>query len=85
MTLIDDFKTKFPKLWSVRLNVLSVLLQICEVFNTFGPIFVPSLEPLVHPGIFAIIGILLGCSSLIARAIKQYWPELETTDETPNP
>ena len=70
MMLIDDFKTKYPKYWSVWLGFLSAVLSVLEVLNALG-VVLPSLEGVLQPGTFAALSAASAFAGLVARAIKQ--------------
>jgi hypothetical protein len=64
MTLIPDFKQKFPKLWSVRLGALAGLLSGIEVV-------LPFFETSIPKGWFAIASFIAAVAGVIARAVVQ--------------
>lgn len=70
MELIADFKKKYPRYWSVWLNVGAALLSILELLGNFGTIL-PSLQDSVPPGTFVALSIAFTLAGLVARAIKQ--------------
>lgn len=65
--LIDDWKQKFPKLWSVRLSLLAALASAIEAGFTYY----------AHgkPGTFAIIAGLISLGAAVARIVAQ--PKLD--------
>lgn len=73
--LIDDFAEKYPKLWSVRFNVLAGIASIFEAINAIGGYVLPALQGSVPLGTFAVIAALFTVAGLVARGIKQFWPE----------
>lgn len=66
MKLIDDWKTKFPKLWSVRFALLSAVLSAGEVWL--------NLYATGQPPTFATAAFIASLLSAMARIIAQ--PEL---------
>ena len=63
MKLIANFKDA-PKLWSVRLAILSAILAALEAS-------LPLWEGIVPDGAFAAASTIIGASAAIARVIKQ--------------
>jgi hypothetical protein len=70
MQLIDDFKTKYPRYWSVWLNFGAGLLSVLELCDRFG-LLLPAFEGAVPPGTYVALSIGLTLAGLFARAIKQ--------------
>ena len=64
MRLIPDFKSKFPKLWSVRLGVVAGLLSGVEVV-------LPFFESSMPRGWFALASFFFTVAAVVARAIAQ--------------
>jgi hypothetical protein len=65
---IEDWKKKFPRLWSVRLALLSALLSAVEfAFQTA----IPILEGLVSPGTFALLSMFAALAAAVARIVQQ--------------
>ena len=63
MQLIDDWKRKFPKLWSVRLSILAALASSIEVaFNFYATGQAPVL---------VIAAALISLGAAAARIISQ--------------
>jgi hypothetical protein len=75
MTLIDDLKN-FPKMWSVWLGSLSGLFSALEFINAMGYVL-PLFESRFEPGTFALIAAASALCGVIARAIKQFVPEVD--------
>lgn len=69
-TLIDDFKTKYPRYWSVWCTIAAVLLSALELLDRLN-MMLPLLEDVVPPGTYVGLAIAFKLASLIARAIKQ--------------
>ena len=78
MQLIDDFKTKYPRYWSVWLNFGAGLLQVLALLEALG-MLLPSLQGAVPVWFYVTMSILCTLAGLIARAIKQSGlnPEVE--------
>ena len=70
MMLIDDWKRKYPKFWSVWFGASSVVLSGLEVVNALGYIL-PAMESRFAPGTFAVLSAVAALAGIIARAIKQ--------------
>ncbi len=70
MELITDFKKKYPRYWSVWLNVGAALLSVLELMGQFDAIL-PSFQDSVPPGTFVALSIVFTLAGLVARAIKQ--------------
>lgn len=68
--LIDDFKKRFPKYWSVWLAFLSMLSSVLEVVNAFG-VVLPAFEATLPPGTFSMLSAVFAVCGIVARAIKQ--------------
>lgn len=64
MKLIDDWKQKFPKLWSVRLALLSALLGVAEMT-------LPLFQTFVPPMTFALLSVAASLSAAVARIVAQ--------------
>ena len=64
MTLIDDWKQKFPKLWSVRLALLSALLGVAELT-------LPLFQSFIPPMTFAVLSVSASLAAAIARIVAQ--------------
>lgn len=64
MTLIDDWKQKFPKLWSVRLALLSALLGVAELT-------LPLFQSFIPPMTFAVLSVAASLAAAIARIVAQ--------------
>lgn len=64
MTLIEDWKKKFPKLWSVRLAILSAVLGVLEMT-------LPMFQTLIPPLTFGILSVVTGIAAAVARLIAQ--------------
>jgi Kef-type K+ transport system membrane component KefB len=77
MELIDDFKTKFPKLWSVRAQVVALLMSSLEMINLFGNLVLPFFETKLPPGLFLGLAVAANVAGIVLRGIKQVWPEVE--------
>lgn len=70
MQLIDDFKRKYPKYWSVWLHFAAGLLSALEILDRLG-LVLPLLDGMVPPGTFVALSLLFTVAGLIARALKQ--------------
>lgn len=70
MQLIDDFKTKYPKYWSVWCGVASVVLSLLELLSTFGTAL-PVLDGVLPKGTFIAAAVFFNLCGLVARALKQ--------------
>lgn len=64
MQLIDDWKKKAPKLWSIRLGLLAGLLSGAEVV-------LPLFADLAPRGWFAVASFVLTVAALVARLVAQ--------------
>ncbi|MNE68242.1 hypothetical protein D3C76_1047410 [compost metagenome] len=63
MTLIEDWKQQFPKLWSVRLALLAAVISAFEVgFNLYAT---------GQPPLIALSSMLVSLGSAIARIVAQ--------------
>ena len=70
MTLIENWRAEFNRVWSVKLSVASVfcgLVDLCNQVLPFLTDFVPSRA-------FAIASISLALASAVARVVKQNDP-----------
>lgn len=77
MQLIPDFKTKYPKYWSVWCSVAGIMLNVFAVLEYAGmllPIFETRLPPLP----FFIASIVCAFAAALSRALKQ--PGLAPTE-----
>lgn len=81
--LIDDFRTKYFKFWSTRLHAIASVCSALEILNTLGPLFFPALEHFVPPGVMAAISFVFIMFGMLARGMKQVWPELESLPQEP--
>jgi hypothetical protein len=70
MTLIDDFKTKYPKYWSVWCSAAAVLLSVLELLDLLG-MLMPAFENVLPTGSFVAGSIFFTLCGMVARAIKQ--------------
>ena len=61
---IEGWKEKFPKLWSVRLALLSAVLGVIEIT-------LPLWQSLVPPLVFATLSTLAAVSAAVARIVAQ--------------
>ena len=68
MRLIDGWKRKVSKLWSVRFAVLSAVLGILEQA-------LPALSGVVPPGWFAALSIISALAGAFSRIVAQ--PKLD--------
>lgn len=64
MQLIEDWKKKVTKLWSIRLGLLAAFLSGLEVIL---PMFADSLQR----GTFAILSFVATVAAMIARLVSQ--------------
>ena len=64
MRLIDGWKQKFPKLWSVRLTLLAPLLGVAELTLPLFQTFIPTMT-------FAIMSVIASLAAAVARIIAQ--------------
>jgi hypothetical protein len=71
MTLIDDWKAKAGKLWSVRLALLSAALSAAEVALPYFNGFLP-------PKTMAVLALVTAAGAAVARIVAQ--PELHDGD-----
>lgn len=69
MRLVDDAKWVFQRAWSVRLLAIAALLSGLEV--TIQVMVGFSIDPLIPPGIFAVISGIVTVAALIARFVAQ--------------
>jgi predicted Na+-dependent transporter len=69
-TLIDDFKTKYPKYWSVWCNVAAGILSVFGLLDYFG-VMLPLFETRLSPAVYVGLSIICTLAGLFARAIKQ--------------
>jgi len=67
MKLIEGWKELAPKLWSVRLALLSAVLGVVEIT-------LPLWQGLVPPLVFASLSTLAAVAAAVARIVAQ--PEL---------
>lgn len=72
MRLIDDFRSVFPRLWSVRLAILAGILSGIEVI-------LPLFSDAMPRGRFAIASFVVTMASIVARAIAQ--PSIHQKDD----
>ena len=70
MTLIDDFKTKYPKYWSVWCHVAAAVLGVLGLLDQVG-VLIPLFQDKLSPAMFFGLSILCTLAGLVARAIKQ--------------
>jgi hypothetical protein len=78
MKLIDDLKN-FPKMWSVWFGSISGLFSILEFVNAMGYVL-PLFESRFNPGTLALMAAVSALCGVIARAIKQFYPEVDSGD-----
>lgn len=64
MTLIDNWKAVLTKAWSVRFNVLAILLSAVEAL-------LPLFETEIPRGTFAMFAAIVTAASMTARVIAQ--------------
>lgn len=64
MTLIDDWKHLAPRLWSIRLSLLSAILSAAEFA-------IPYFAPAVPSGRFAAAAMAVGLAAAVSRVIAQ--------------
>lgn len=64
MQLIDDWKKKAPKLWSIRLGLLAGLLSGAEVV-------LPLFAEAIPRGWFAVGSFVLTVAAVVARIVAQ--------------
>jgi uncharacterized membrane protein len=64
MDLIEDWKRKFPKLWSVRLALLAAVLSTVEVI-------LPMFQEFIPRGPFAIVAAVVAIGAAVARVVAQ--------------
>lgn len=76
MTLIEDWKTKWHKLWSIRLALLSALFGVLELV-------LPALQDTIPRGWFAALSIVSALWGAYARLVPQ--PKLSIDPEATKP
>ena len=64
MMLIEDWKKVLLKAWSVKFNILTILLGAAEAI-------LPMLESSVPRGVFAMLSAVAAGASLTARILSQ--------------
>jgi len=64
MTLIEGWKAKWHKLWSIRFALLTALFGILEQV-------LPALTGVVPPHVFAILSIVTAIGSAVSRVVQQ--------------
>jgi uncharacterized membrane protein HdeD (DUF308 family) len=64
MKLIDGWKAKFPKLWSVRLAILSAILGVAELT-------LPLFQTFIPPMTFAVLSVVASLAAAVARIVAQ--------------
>lgn len=72
MKLIDDWKKKAPKMWSIRLGL------VAAVFSGLEGI-VPLFQDVIPRGVFASISFVVTVGAIVSRLIAQ--PELHKDDQ----
>lgn len=70
MMLIDDFKTKYPRYWSVWCNVAAGLISVLGLLDFFG-VLLPLFETRLSPALYVGATFICTLAGLVARAIKQ--------------
>lgn len=70
MELIDDFKKRYPRYWSVWLNSAAAVLALLELLEQIGAAL-PALQGQLPAGTFAALSFAFTIAGLIARALKQ--------------
>lgn len=73
MRLIDDWKKKVTKLWSIRLGLLAALLSGLEVI-------IPLFADAFQRGTFAIMSFAATVAAMIARLVAQ--PSIHDTEKS---
>lgn len=69
MKIVDEWRWLLQRAWSVRLLVIAALLSGLEV--TIQVIVAFSINPIIPPGIFAVLSGLVTVAALIARFVAQ--------------
>lgn len=64
MRLVDDWQKVLRKAWSVKFNVLAILLGAAEAI-------LPMLETAMPRGLFALLSAFAAGASLTARILSQ--------------
>jgi hypothetical protein len=64
MNLIDDWKAKFPALWSVRFALLSAFFGVAEMV-------LPQLQSFIPPLWFAGLSVVTALAAAVSRIIAQ--------------
>lgn len=76
MKLIEDWASKWWRLWSVRLNAIGLAILGWVQFDPVGAVAVWNMMPLdvrrvLPPNIVMLIGLALFGLSMIARLVQQ--------------
>jgi hypothetical protein len=64
MNLIEGWKRKFPRLWSVRFALLSALLGAAELV-------LPLMQSEFPPRVFALLSFVTAIAAAVARIVAQ--------------